>query len=323
MGVSNNAVHTALDQQDVELIETRAGRLHARQRLGIEADSEARVFGQGLNFFHPENWYAAHRLIRALLRAGGLYGRGQRNAAALRLLRNEVAIRNLPSAFDGYTLLHISDPHLDMSLALLHVLIEQVRRVEYDLCVITGDLRAETHGSIEPALDALRQLRAHLTGDVYAVLGNHDSLRMVPAMETMGIRVLLNESAPIERHDARIHLAGVDDPHYFRADNLEKAMLNVADDAVCILLCHTPELYRNAAHAGVSLLLCGHTHGGQICLPGGVPLFYNARCPRRFCKGAWSYAGMRGYTSSGSGACIVNARFNCPPEITLHVMRRL
>ncbi len=322
MGEATKVWNEVLTETAPELLEARAGRLHARQRLGIEADSEARVFGQGLNFFHPENWYAAHRLIRTLLGACGLYGRGQRNAADLRTVTNEVAIRHLPAGFDGFRLLHISDPHLDMSPALLHALVERVRAVEYDLCVITGDFRAETHGPIEPALDALRQLRTHLTGEVYAVLGNHDSLRMVPAMETMGMRVLLNEAAIIRRADAALYVVGVDDPHYFRADNLEKAMLGVPDNAASILLSHTPELYRNAAHAGVSFMLCGHTHGGQICLPGGLPLLYNARCPRRFCKGAWSYAGMRGYTSSGSGACIVEARFNCPPEITLHVLRR-
>ena len=170
-------------------------------------------------------------------------------------------------------------------------------------------------------MKALKLVRPHLRSPVYAVLGNHDSLRMVPHLETMDIRVLLNESVEIERGGAAIHLAGVDDPHYFRGDNMEKAVEGIPPDAVSVLLAHSPEIYKQAAHAGFSLMLCGHTHGGQICLPGGFPLIVNARCARRYCKGAWSYQALAGYTSVGSGVSIVDVRLNCPPEITLHRLR--
>jgi hypothetical protein len=86
-------------------------------------------------------------------------------------------------------------------------------------------------------------------------------------------------------------------------------------------LAHSPEPYRLAAHAGFDLMLSGHTHGGQICLPGGIALMTNADCPRRFCKGAWRYHTMQGYTSVGSGSSVVGVRFNCPPEMTLHQLR--
>jgi hypothetical protein len=69
-------------------------------------------------------------------------------------------------------------------------------------------------------------------------------------------------------------------------------------------------------------MLCGHTHGGQICLPGGYPLTWDARCPRRLAAGAWSYGGMAGYTSVGAGSSVVNARLNCLPEITIHRLCR-
>ncbi|RWK64702.1 MAG: metallophosphoesterase, partial [Mesorhizobium sp.] len=62
-------------------LDERLGRIHARQRLGVEEDHEAQVFGQGLNFFHLENWYSIHAVIRNGLRLTGLYGRGRRNAA--------------------------------------------------------------------------------------------------------------------------------------------------------------------------------------------------------------------------------------------------
>jgi len=122
----------------------------------------------------------------------------------------------------------------------------------------------------------------------------------------------------LERGGDTIYLAGIDDPHYYRADNLEKAADGVPGDAVSILLAHSPEIYQHAAHADFDVMLCGHTHAGQICLPGGIPLMCNASCPRAFCAGAWSHHGLAGYTAAGSGACVVDVRINCPPEITLH-----
>ena len=85
-------------------LERRLGRLHARQRLGIENDHEAQIFGQGLNFFHIENLYSSHALIRAGLVLMGLYWRGQRNAENIQVRHNDVASSTLPAAFDGFTL---------------------------------------------------------------------------------------------------------------------------------------------------------------------------------------------------------------------------
>jgi hypothetical protein len=300
----------------------RVGPVHLRQRLGIQRDHAAQIFGRGRNFFHIENWYSIHALMRLAMRATGLYGRGRRNAAAVRVRRNRVAIPHLPPAFDGFVLLHLTDLHLDMSSPITRALIERVRAVDYDLCVITGDFRARTYGGVGPAVAEAGRLRLHLSGEVLAVLGNHDFIEMVPGLEAAGIRVLLNESAVVERAGERLHLAGIDDPHYYQVDNLEKAAADIPQEAVSILLSHSPEVFRHAAHAGFDLMLCGHTHGGQICLPGGVALTYNARCPRRLGKGPWRYQGLQGYTSPGAGACVVDARFNCPPEITLHELHR-
>src|SRR5450755_1535549 len=104
---------------------------------------------------------------------------------------------------------------------------------------------------------------------------------MVPAMEAMGIRMLLNECEVIARGDQRIYLAGIDDAHFYRVDNIEKAALPIPDGAFSILLSHTPEVYRQAAHANFDLMLSGHTHGGQICLPGSIPIKLEAVLPRR------------------------------------------
>ncbi|WP_207061069.1 metallophosphoesterase [Motiliproteus sp. SC1-56] len=306
-----------MDQQTQSRLEQRIGRQHLRQRLGIESTPQ-RIFGGGLNLFHLENWHQVQRLIRGSLRLVGLYHRGYRNAARYRVVRRDIFIPGLPEAFQGYTLLHLSDLHLDMNPEATEALLERVEQLTCDLCVLTGDYRAQTAGAIDPAMNALQRLSARITGPTLAVLGNHDSLSMVPAMEAMGIRVLLNEAHVISRGEAQLYLAGVDDAHYYRADNLHRAAEAVPEEAVSILLSHTPEIYRQAAHAGFDLMLCGHTHGGQICLPGGTPLLVEAHCPRRYCKGGWQYLQMKGYTSVGCGTSVAPVRFNCPPEVTLH-----
>ena len=81
------------------------------------------------------------------------------------------------------------------------------------------------------------------------------------------------------------------------------------------------ELVGRVSAADLQMMLCGHTHGGQICVPGGIPLLRNARCPRRLYAGPWTYQQLLGYTSVGSGASVVDVRLNCRPEITLHHLR--
>ena len=303
-------------------LEARLGPLHARQRLGIETDHEAQVFGQGLTFFHLENWYSAPAIIRIALKLMGLYWRARQNAERILVKRNDVRFAELPPAFDGFTILHISDLHVDMNEVAMQHLIELVGGMRYDLCVLTGDYRGKTFGPFEATLDGVAKVRAQLQGSIYGVLGNHDSIQMVPAMEAMGIRMLLNECEAIARGDQRIYLAGIDDAHFYRVDNIEKAALPVPDGAFSIILSHTPEVYRQAAHANFDLMLSGHTHGGQICLPGSIPIKLEAVLPRRMGAGAWKYHNMTGYTSVGAGSSVLPVRLNCPPEITLHCLRR-
>jgi uncharacterized protein len=311
-----------MSQDILSDLERRLGPLHAKQRLGIETDHEAQIFGQGLNFFHVENWYSIHSVIRNVLRLAGLYGRGRRNAERVELRHNDINFAQLPPSFDGFVILHISDMHADMNAGAMRALIELVEGIRYDVCALTGDFRGKTFGSFDAALEGVGQVRSHLIGPVFAVLGNHDTIRMVPGLEQMGIRVLLNESEAIRRGNERIHLAGIDDAHYFRVDNIEKAAAGIPAGAFSILLSHTPEIYRQAAHAGFRLLLSGHTHGGQICLPGSIPITLDSVLPRRMGSGAWRYHDMVGYTSVGAGSSIVPVRINCRPEITLHRLQR-
>jgi uncharacterized protein len=319
---ARRASRQVMDDEILQQLEQRLGRLHARQRLGIESDHEAQIFGQGLNYFHPENWRWAHPLIGYALKLSGLYGRARRNAEQIQLREHEIRSAALPPRFDGFTILHLSDLHIDMNEGAMRRLVELVGGLRYDLCVLTGDYRGKTYGPFAATLDGMALIRARLAAPVYAVLGNHDSIRMVPGLEAMGIRMLLNECAAIERDGERIYLAGIDDAHYFRVDNIEKADAAIPRGAFSILLSHTPEVYRQAAHAEFDLMLSGHTHGGQICLPGAIPITLDSVLPRRLGAGAWRYHAMVGYTSVGAGSSIIAARLNCPPEITLHRLRR-
>lgn len=296
------------EQRALAQLGLRIGATFLRQRLGLEGERQARP---GLS----------HRLIRAGLTLGGLRRRGRRNVLNIQLRHNTVRLARLPSALDGTTLLHISDPHLDMDPGFLAHLIERVQGLRFDACVLTGDFRFHSFGPHQAVLDALEQLRPHLGEQVQAVLGNHDSIRMVPGMELRGFPVLMNEAMRWQRGAAALAIVGIDDAHYFRTHNLHKAMADVVADECVLLLSHTPEPYRQAAHAGVDLMLSGHTHGGQICLPGGMPILTDTPTPRAFVRGAWQYRSMAGYTSVGCGSSVVDVRLNCLPELTLHQLR--
>ena len=310
------------DQDILAILEKRLGRRHARQRIGIEKDHEAQVFGQGINFFHIENLPLGDVAISAVLMATGLYWRGLRNAANVEVRRNPIRAPQLPAAFENFTILQISDLHVDMSAAAMARVIELVEDLGYDICILTGDYRGKTWGPYQASLAGMAKLCAALKGPIYGVLGNHDTSLMVPGLEQMGVRMLLNEAERIERGGERIHLAGVDDAHFYRMDNIEKTAETIPHDEFSILVTHTPEIYRQAAHADFDVLLSGHTHGGQICLPGGIPITLSAVLPRGLGSGAWRHHEMVGYTAVGAGSSVVPVRFNCPPEITLHELRR-
>ena len=311
-----------MDDDILRKLEERLGSIHARQRLRIETDHEAQIFGQGLFSFHIGNWYPVHSVIRNAMKLTGLYWRAHRNTECIIVKHNDVMFEELPPLFDSFTILHLSDMHVDMNEGAMRRLIELVGGMRYDLCVLTGDYRGKTSGPFAATLEGVARVRAHLKDPVYGVLGDHDTIQMVPGLEAMGIRMLLNECAVIVRGAQQIYLAGIDDAHRFRVDSIRTAALQIPYGEFSILLSHTPEIYRQAAHTDFNLLLSGHTHGGQICLPGSIPIILDSVLPRRMGAGAWKYRKMSGYTSVGAGSSVVPVRLNCSPEITLHCLRR-
>lgn len=301
-------------------LERRIGRAHLTQRCETETHYVARVLGHGLTFFHVENLLWFHWALRFFLKMTGLYWRGRRNASRPVVRTNRLVMAGLPAAFEGFTVLQLSDLHLDLTPGFAEIIGRAVADLSYDVCVITGDFRAKTYGPYDVTMRELGRLRPFLKGDVYAVLGNHDFIETVPLMEDMGLRVLLNEAVRLQRGGQGLFLAGIDDAHYYGTDNVQKAAVHLDHESPAILLSHTPEPFKKAAACGFSAMLCGHTHGGQICAPGGIPVLTNTRRCRRLTRGAWRYRAMQGYTSAGTGSSGVDVRFWCPPEITLHTL---
>jgi uncharacterized protein len=107
--------------------------------------------------------------------------------------RRNIAGPDLPKPFDGFTILQLSDLHVDMSKNAMERVAGLVRDLSYDLCILTGDYRGLTYGPHQATIEGMARIRAALRDPVYGVLGNHDTIRMVPGLEAMGIRMLLNE----------------------------------------------------------------------------------------------------------------------------------
>ncbi len=301
-------------------LEARLGGHHAHMRLAREFRVENAMRQQTLHGRQS----LRRRLKSALpfvLRATRMLDCGRRNATQIQVLENQVTLAGLPAVFDGFTILHLSDLHADISEAAMGALPAALNNLSYDICVMTGDYRGRVWGPCQRAVDLIGTIVSRIVVPVYAVLGNHDPAAMLPALEAMGVRMLMNEAAAIDRERDSIWIAGLDDPYFYRTDDLGQAMATVPAGATSILLSHSTDGYEQAAAAGTDLMLSGHTHGGQVCLPGGIPLLTNSNTPRRMAAGPWRHGRMPGYTSRGVGTSVIDVRFNCAPEVTLHRLR--
>jgi hypothetical protein len=312
-----------MDAETLNRLRARLPDAHLRQRLLRQTEHVAMRFDvRTIRFLHFywENFDLMPKALGVALKVTGLLEWARANALRYRVREVEVPIRGLSPAFAGYRILHLSDLHIDEIRDGGESLRRTIAGLEYDLCVITGDYRFDTYGVFDevvgrmaPLLDALR-----CRDGAVGILGNHDFIEMVPHLEALGMTVLLNESLAIEREGDRIWLVGLDDAHYYEVHDLARAMAAVDAAQPVVLLVHSPEVIEEAEAMGVDLYLCGHTHGGQVCLPGEVPVIGNARCGRDKISGRWTHGQMQGYTHRGTGASGLAVRINCPPEIILH-----
>ncbi|MEM7799506.1 MAG: metallophosphoesterase, partial [Chloroflexota bacterium] len=251
----------------------RFGEGFLRERLLSQISHADKVFSRGARLMHIENSEWIMIMLYYGLKMMGVYKWGHRNFLDIQTVKNEVVIDRLPVGLDGYRILQLTDLHLDIESKLTPIIGELVQSIDYDLLVITGDYRASTSGSYLYALAETVRLMAYVDTPVYAILGNHDFIEFLPILEDQGgMTFLVNESLELAHNGETFYLIGIDDPHMYQTDNFSKAYADVPEEGFKILMSHSPETFKKAEAYKTHFLMAGHTHGGQICLPGGIPL---------------------------------------------------
>ncbi len=272
-------------------------------------------------------------------------------STAVEVTRRRLEFADLPPGLEGLRILHISDTHFPASGDSVGRFLDAVEPLDYDLALCTGDY-VETAAGWDAAADALTQLRAPF--GVFATLGAHDycapartagewasfSLRrllgsrarfvnprpFVERLETAGVTVLRNEWRSLEIGGEPLRIGGAGDDSA-RIARLESALPPPGadqpgrSDGFSLLLTHAPDAALRLpprAQAGPSLVLCGHTHGGQIRVPGwGAPLRHSRLVSRRQASGVFDVTGTQVVVSRGFGTAHLPLRFACRPEIAV------
>jgi uncharacterized protein len=226
---------------------------------------------------------------------------------------------SLPDALSGLRVEQISDIHHGLFLPpeMLAQVVRQANRLNPDLVALTGDFVTYSRENIEPASEILRNLRARY--GVFAVLGNHDfrvgANAITLALRRQRIEVLRNQNVTIGFGGASLYVAGVDDYGY--GADVRRAMRGIPRDAATLLLAHNPRIISLAARHGVSLVLSGHTHGGQVNLPLLGTVYGRSPEQMRY-KIGWDRLGTTQiYVSRGIGTIVLPWRLRCPAEISL------
>jgi predicted MPP superfamily phosphohydrolase len=235
--------------------------------------------------------------------------------------RREIAVAGAPRT--PLRIAHVSDVQTDY---LGHRELEALRHVQGfdpDLVVLTGDYANGGVAHRESAAGArwfAERLRARL--GVFAVTGDEGTPEDDTAIFAgTPVRLLRNESVRLETADGPLWVAGTDrmDPDQGRA------LRGIAHEEFCILIQHRPERVRNLPGWGVDLFLCGHTHGGQVAIPGFGPLTTLCDLGRRYDRGVFEWQGVPFHICAGlgmEGRFAPRVRFWCPPEVALLTVRR-
>ena len=252
----------------------------------------------------------------------------------LRVRRLRLAIPSMRAADAAIRILHVTDLHLRAGDKRRVRMLHRLGSLEPDLLLLTGDL---IHGGPDPAAEletaiaALAPIRARY--GAYAVLGNHDHVRrhrikgwlghplrfsdttpLVRTLEAHGIRVLTNTHASVTVRGQPLTLVGVDDPFYWQ-DDIRRATAGAPRDTTRLLLAHSPDIVRTLDDERFDLILCGHTHGGQVRLAESIVWHTNTRVPLPRNAGLMQLGPHRVYCSAGVGVSVLPLRLNCPPEV--------
>lgn len=250
---------------------------------------------------------------------GGAYGFGI-EPNQLQVERITISLARLPGAFDGLTIVHLSDLHFGPYVSYEHLerAMAMTNALKPEAIVVTGDFVNSSWRYIEPCAELLGRLRAPL--GVFAVMGNHDYWvgylkLLLDSLKRNGVTLLRNQAVPFTRGRSTMYLVGLDDL-WMQLVDLRRALSSVPRSACQVALMHEPDFADTCAQAEVDLQLSGHSHGGQVRLPFLGPLVL-PRFAKKYPMGL-ARAGnfTQVYTTRGVGVLPPAIRINCPPEIT-------
>ncbi|MFA0784826.1 metallophosphoesterase [Fervidibacter sacchari] len=252
--------------------------------------------------------------ILILLTTTGLVGYGVWESFQVRLVRYDVKSQKLNNP-EELRIAHISDLHMTRMGLKERRALELISGFQPNLIALTGDLIPLGKG-VRAAEEFLKALSEIAT--IFAVEGNSEVVNGISGhfakfLEHLGGYWLHNEAVQFRKG---IWVAGTADPHWHR-DNVVKALKEVPEDAFCLLLSHSPDIVRYKEAMRADVILCGHTHGGQIRLPFVGPLYIRARyIPKLLAWGKHELSsGTVLITTSGVGTTRLPIRFLCPPEV--------
>src|SRR6185437_12981273 len=239
--------------------------------------------------------------------------------------QTDIYLKNLPERFENYRITQLTDVHHSRILGIEEVkrAVQLAQQTKPDIFVLTGDYSTSYRRYIEPCAEALGALSA--PDGVWAVLGNHDHYTdpelTTWALERQHITVLKNQNTNLKRGPDTLQLSGIDD-WTWNATDWTKAFAGLNKTVPTILLSHQPNVLEFEQTQNVSLILSGHTHGGQINLPWlGTPAKFAAK-DLRFAQGLFRHNDVQLYVSSGTGVIGLPIRFGVRPEIAVLRLKR-
>lgn len=246
--------------------------------------------------------------------------------------RVQIELPRLPEAFHGFKIVQVSDIHFGPYMHKVGVesAVRMAKTFQPDLVVLTGDFVSHPFGEsngprgarhAEPCADALTQFGRT---PMLAVLGNHDCWNdagiVAGSLKDRGITVLRNQAVAIERGRERIWIAGTGDAIVEDVD-LPAALKPVPAGECTVLLAHEPDFADHAAGYDIDLQLSGHSHGGQVRLP-GIGALILPELAKKYPEGLNRIRNLQLYTNRGLGVISPPVRLNCPPEITFLTLIR-
>lgn len=266
-------------------------------------------------------------ILPALALLAGIYVKDNK---MIQVKRQTISDERIPVSFDGFRILQLSDLHQAKFGIRQHRLLNKAKSLAPDLIVLTGDFVVNTKSPIGEVIDFAHALTK--VAPVYFICGNHETLlsredlmHLILGLKMSGVMVLRNEMTQIVQGKDVINLAGIDDPSFTCHKTIEQARrideelsFLPYDHNYLILLSHRPECFDVYVKHHIPLILCGHTHGGQIRIPfiGALVAPHQKLFPK-YDRGLFEEGNTKMYINAGLGASDIPLRFDNTPEMTL------